>query len=714
MVFQGKAVSVKMLDGGIAELCFDNADASVNKFDRATVKELGEATAAIAQSDAKGVLVTSGKPVFIVGADIMEFGAMFAAPEAEMQAGFAQSNAVFNAFEDLPIPSVVAINGFALGGGFEMCMVCDYRVMSTAAKVGLPETKLGIIPGFGGTVRLPRIIGVDNAVQWIASGKDQRPDKALSDGAVDSVVEPEKLRDSALEVLQQCIDGKLDYKAVRQEKQSPLKLNDIEAMMSFMTCQAMVYQQAGKNYPAPLAAIAAMQKAAKMGRDDALKVEGAAFAKLAKTSVAEALIGIFVNDQMIAKKAKDWSKKAEPVKRAAILGAGIMGGGIAYQSASRGTPVLMKDINQPGLQAGLDEANKLLSKQVARGRMTAAEMGDTLNRIAPTLSYDEFKEVDMVVEAVVENPKVKHAVLKDVEAIVTDDTIITSNTSTISISFLAEVLERPENFCGMHFFNPVHLMPLVEVIRGEKSSDAAIAKTVGYATAMGKKAIVVGDCPGFLVNRVLFPWFSGFAQLVKDGADFQKVDKAMEKWGMPMGPAYLSDVVGIDTAAHAVQVMADGFPDRMKPTFKDATHVMFENDRYGQKNGKGFYKYEPDKKGKPRKVVDEETYALLKPHVDESKEFDADEIVARMMIPLCTEIARCVEEGIVETPSEADMALVYGIGFPPFRGGAFRWMDSIGLKTFCELADKYSSLGKLYEPTDKQREMAAKDQKYYG
>ena len=250
MVFQGKSVSVKMLDGGIAELCFDNADASVNKFDRATVQELGEATAAIASSDAKGVLVTSGKPVFIVGADIMEFGAMFAAPEEEMAAGFAQSNGVFNSFEDLPIPSVVAINGFALGGGFEMCMVCDYRVMSSAAKVGLPETKLGIIPGFGGTVRLPRIIGVDNAVQWIATGADQRPDKALSVGAVDSVVAPEILRESALDVLQECIDGKLDYKAVRKEKQSPLLLNDIEAMMSFMTCQAMVYQQAGKNYPA--------------------------------------------------------------------------------------------------------------------------------------------------------------------------------------------------------------------------------------------------------------------------------------------------------------------------------------------------------------------------------------------------------------------------------------------------------------------------------
>ena len=401
------------------------------------------------------------------------------------------------------------------------------------------------------------------------------------------------------------------------------------------------------------------------------------------------------------------------MKSAAVLGAGIMGGGIAYQSALKGVPIKMKDINQAGLDLGLSEATKLLSKAVNRGRMTVEKMGGILSTIDATLSYDSFTELDIIVEAVVENPKVKHSVLAEVEKSVSDDTIIASNTSTISITHLAEALQRPENFCGMHFFNPVHAMPLVEVIRGEKSSDTAIARTVAYANTLGKKAIVVKDCPGFLVNRVLFPYFAGFMGLLKDGADFTAVDKTMERWGWPMGPAYLMDVVGIDTGEHAQAVMADGFPERMSKTFKTAGDVMYENTRYGQKNGKGFYVYELDKRGKPKKVVDPAVYELLAPHVDERKEFDKEEMVTRMMLPMATELARCLEEGIVESAAEADMALIYGVGFPPFRGGVFRWMDSIGLDKFVALSDKYKYLGKLYEATDKQRAMAAAGESYY-
>ncbi|MEO0369168.1 MAG: 3-hydroxyacyl-CoA dehydrogenase NAD-binding domain-containing protein, partial [Pseudomonadota bacterium] len=365
------------------------------------------------------------------------------------------------------------------------------------------------------------------------------------------------------------------------------------------------------------------------------------------------------------------------------------------------------------IDLGLSEANKLLSKKVNRGRLSVEAMGSMLSKIDPTLAYDGFDNVDMVVEAVVENPKVKHSVLKEVEQAVGEDAIIASNTSTISISYLAEALERPENFCGMHFFNPVHAMPLVEVIRGEKSSDKSIARTVAYANALGKKAIVVKDCPGFLVNRVLFPYFAGFMGLVKDGADFQAIDKVMERWGWPMGPAYLMDVVGIDTGEHAQGVMAEGFPDRMTGTFKTAGEIMFENDRYGQKNGKGFYVYEMDKRGKPKKIVSEETYELLAPHVDARKEFEPEEIITRMMLPMATELARCLEEGIIESAAEADMALVYGVGFPPFRGGVFKWLDSIGMTEFVAMSDRLAGLGKLYEATDRQREMAANSEKYY-
>ena len=391
-----------------------------------------------------------------------------------------------------------------------------------------------------------------------------------------------------------------------------------------------------------------------------------------------------------------------------------MGGGVAFQSALKGTPIIMKDINQDGIKLGLNEAKKLLSKRVAKGKMDAGQMGDVLNAITPTLNYGDFKNVDLVVEAVVENPKVKDAVLRETEDAVREDTILTSNTSTISINLLAKNLKRPENFCGMHFFNPVHMMPLVEVIRGEKTSDRAIATTVAYAKAMGKTPIVVNDCPGFLVNRVLFPYFGGFAALVRDGADFQKIDKVMEKFGWPMGPAYLLDVVGMDTAKHANEVMAEGFPERMKADFKSAIDVMFENSRYGQKNDKGFYKYEEDKKGKPKKVVDEETYKLIEPVVDGSKDFDEEEIIARMMIPLCLETVRCLEDNIVEDPADADMGLIYGIGFPPFRGGALRYIDDMGVDKFVELADKYADLGPLYAPTEKLREMAKTGKKFFG
>jgi len=256
-------------------------------------------------------------------------------------------------------------------------------------------------------------------------------------------------------------------------------------------------------------------------------------------------------------------------------------------------------------------------------------------------------------------------------------------------------------------------MPLVEVIRGEKTSDAAIARTVAYANAMGKKPIVINDCPGFLVNRVLFPYFAGFMGLLKDGADFQQVDKIMERFGWPMGPAYLMDVVGIDTGHHAAEVMADGFPDRMTKTYKTAGDVMFENERYGQKNGKGFYVYETDKRGKPKKVVSQEAYDLIAPETAKIKEFDKEEIIARMMIPMATELARCLEEGIVGSAPEADMALIYGVGFPPFRGGIFRWIDNMGVDKFVAMCDQYKDLGKLYEATDAQREMAASGDKYY-
>jgi 3-hydroxyacyl-CoA dehydrogenase/enoyl-CoA hydratase/3-hydroxybutyryl-CoA epimerase/enoyl-CoA isomerase len=715
MIYQSDQLTVQRLDGDIAELNFDLKGESVNKFDSATVASLNSALDAIeAEKGIKGLLVTSGKAVFVVGADITEFVGLFGSSKEEIIPFTAANNANFNRLASLPYPSAVAINGFAMGGGLEVCLACDFRVMSTAAKVGLPETKLGILPAWGGTVRLPRIIGVDEAVMWMATGADKRPADALKAGAVDAVAEPDKLRDVTLATLQNAIDGNLDYEGRREMKHGPLPLNDVEAMMSFFTIKSMVGQQAGKNYPAPIKVVEVIEKAYKMGLDDALQVEAEAFAELAITPVASALVGVFLSDQLLSKKAKGWEKKADKkIGTAAVLGAGIMGGGIAYQSSFKGTPIKMKDINQAGLDLGMSEATKLLSKRVSRGRMTPEQMGGILSSISPTLSYDGFDNVDVVVEAVVENPKVKQMVLAETEKHIDKDAVLASNTSTISITHLAEALARPENFCGMHFFNPVHAMPLVEVIRGEKTSDNAIARTVAYANKMGKKAVVVNDCPGFLVNRVLFPYFGGFNALVRDGADFQAVDKVMERWGWPMGPAYLMDVVGMDTGVHAAQVMADGFPDRMAITFKTATEVMYEQDRYGQKNGKGFYDYVNDKRGKPKKTVNEAVYDMIAPVAGERAEFDKDDIIARMMLPMAIEMARCLEEGIVGTANEADLALLYGVGFPPFRGGIFRWMDTVGMGYMAEISAKFAHLGKAYELTEEMQDMLANNRTYY-
>ena len=714
MIYQGNAVSVQLLDDGIAELKFDLQGESVNKFNQETVEDLGKAVEAIkGNSDIKGLIVTSGKGVFIVGADITEFTDMFKLPEDEIAGWCLKSNQVFNAFEDLDIPKVAAVNGIALGGGLEMCLAADFRVLSEKAQVGLPEVKLGLFPGFGGTVRLPRVIGVDNAVEWIGAGGQHRADKALKVGVADAVVEHDKLQDAAINLVKQCLEGKIDFRAKRQEKLEPLKLPPMENMMAFQTCMAMVAQQAGKNYPAPVAAVKAMQAHAGMKRDQALEVEAKGFAKVAKTPQATALVGLFLADQQVKKVNGKTAKAAKDINQAAVLGAGIMGGGIAFQSALKGTPIIMKDIADKALDLGMNEASKLLAKRVSKGKMDAAKMGKVLSAIRPTLNYGDFDNVNVIVEAVVENQKVKQSVLAETEEKVADGTILASNTSTISITKLAEALKKPENFAGMHFFNPVHMMPLVEVIRGEKTSDETVATLVAYAQKMGKNPIVVNDCPGFLVNRVLFPYFGGFGMLMRDGADFEAVDKVMQKFGWPMGPAYLMDVVGIDTGVHAAQVMAEGFPERMQYDFKDVSTVMFENERYGQKNGVGFYRYETDKKGKPKKVVDEKTWELIKPHVAETREFDAEEIIARMMIPMCTETVRCLEDNIVGSAAEADMAMIYGIGFPPFRGGPLRYIDSIGAKAFVELCDKYAHLGGIYEAPQMLKDMAAKGESFF-
>ena len=712
MIFEGKALQVDRLPSGIARLDFNLQDSSVNKFNRQTLEELRTVVAELPRAGVSGLIFTSSKPAFIVGADITEFPAMFSESGELLRDWLEESNKMFSAIEDLPFPTVTALDGIALGGGFELAISTDFRIATERAMVGFPEVKLGILPGFGGTVRLPRLIGADNANQWIAGGDQIKAEQAFREGALDAIVAREHLVAGAEKLIQQANAGKLDYRAVRRRKTSPLKLPPIELQVAFDTAKAMVAANAGPHYPAPRTAVQVMHDAAGMDRAGALQVEHQGFLKLAGSTVSENLVQVFLNEQFLAGKAKKLLPAAAEVKSAAVLGAGIMGGGIACQSALKGVPIVMKDIAREGLDLGMQEARKLLEKRLARGRISAPQMVDIVSRIQPVLDYEHLGRPDIVIEAVVENTEVKRKVLSELEQVVSGNTIIASNTSTISIDELAGALQRPENFCGMHFFNPVPVMPLVEVIKGEASSDSAVATTVAYAKALGKTPIVVNNCPGFLVNRILFPYFGAFSALIRDGAEFTQIDKVMAGFGWPMGPAYLLDVVGIDTAVHCQQVLAGGFA-RMALTFESALDMLYRNGDLGQKTGAGFYRYEIDKRGKPAKFPRSGIDSLIAPAQTGNKKFDDQEIRDRMMVAMCLEAARCLEEGIVSSPVEVDMGLILGLGFPAFRGGALRYIDTIGLTRFCALADRYAEFGSLYYPTERMRAMAANGETFY-
>ena len=715
MIYQANTLQVKELQDGIAELSFC-APASVNKLDLATLESLDKALDALNDhAGLRGLILTSNKDAFIVGADITEFLGLFAKPEAELEEWLIFANSIFSKLEDLPVPTLSMMRGHALGGGCECVLATDFRIGDKTTSIGLPETKLGIMPGFGGCVRLPRVIGADSAMEIITQGKACRADEALKVGLLDAIVETDQLLESAINTISLAASEKLDWVARRKQKTSALSLSKLEAMMSFTMAKGLVAQKAGPHYPAPITSVVAIEEAARCDRDAALDIERKHFIKLAKSEEAKALVGLFLNDQYIKGIAKKAGKSAnKATERAAVLGAGIMGGGIAYQSALKGVPVMMKDIAQASLDLGMNEASKLLNKRLSRGRIDGFKMAGILSSITPSLHYAGIEQSDVIVEAVVENPKIKAAVLSEVEQQVSPDTVITSNTSTIPINLLAKSLQRPENFCGMHFFNPVHRMPLVEIIRGEHTSDETINRVVAYAAKMGKSPIVVNDCPGFFVNRVLFPYFGGFSMLLRDGADFTKIDKIMErKFGWPMGPAYLLDVVGLDTAHHAQDVMAQGFPERMGKEGRDAIDALFEANKFGQKNGSGFYSYSVDKRGRPKKAFSEDILPILADVCQAPQEFDEETIIQRVMIPMINEVVLCLEEGIIASPQEADMALVYGLGFPPFRGGVFRYLDSVGIANFVETAKGYQDLGAMYQVPQLLLDMAEKGESFY-
>ncbi|UCV02151.1 fatty acid oxidation complex subunit alpha FadB [Dechloromonas denitrificans] len=715
-MFTGQCIKLSRLDGDIAQLVFDRQGETINKLDRTTLLELARVVALLAaDSSIRGVLVSSAKDKFIVGADIKEFGELFSRDDSELDAHMKWANRIFCDFEDLPVPSVVAINGMALGGGLEFALSGTLRMMADDALIGLPEVSLGLFPGYGGTVRLSRLAGAEVAVDWIVSGKPRRAAEALAGGVVDAVSPADLLLAQAAELLRQAISGEIDADACRRKKLGALPGDKASRDAIFSQALARLSKSIGQHQPAARMAVEALAQGADCVRDGALDYERQALIRVAKTQAADAMIQAFHNQQALKKLFNRHRANARPVKAAAVLGAGIMGGGIAYTSASKGVPVRLKDISQGQLDLGIAEASKQIGRQIKSGRLSEDKGQKVLASILPQLDYAGFADRDVVVEAVVENLKIKHAVLAELETVVGPNTIIASNTSSLRIDEIAAPLQRPESFVGMHFFNPVPVMALVEIIKGSRTSEVAVSTAVDYAVSMGKTPIVVQDCPGFLVNRILTPYVRAFIDLVADGVDFVRIDRVMEDFGWPMGPAYLMDVVGIDTGCHVFDVISAGYPEHMPKQERNALAVMVANKRYGQKNGIGFYRYENDPNGKPKKTVAEDSYQLLKSiQSAQPKEVSDQEISERMMLSSILEAARALEGGVVATAGELDVAMLLGIGYPPYLGGPLKYVDWLGLPKIVELGEKYAHLGPQYRVTEKIRQMAAGGVRFYG
>lgn len=711
VLFRGQSLCLTRIAGDFAELTLKRDDAVINKLDRRTLDELQHAAELLERSqNLRGLLVSSAMDVFVVGADITEFGMLFARSPDEIVSHTRQENQLFERLAALPMPSVVAINGFALGGGLELALAFDYRVMSDAARVGLPEVSLGLIPGYGGTVRLPRVSSVEVALDWIVSGKPQSAAAALAAGVVEQSVSASELRDAALALLDQAADGALDWRGRRKVRHGAVLV--APATDAFQVARDSL--RVAPHQPARGLLIDLLELAWRKDHTQALRLEGETFGRVAKTQAAASLVRIFLNDQIVKKAGKSLGGNKTRVRQAVVLGAGIMGGGIAYTSALNGTPVRMKDIRQQALDLGMAEADKLLARQVAAGRLNEERAGQVRAAIVPQLDYQGFEKADVLVEAVVENLAIKHSVLCEVEREVGADTVVLSNTSSLRIDDLAKPLARPQNFAGMHFFNPVPVMPLVEIIRGERTGDHAIATAVGLALAMGKTPIVVKDGPGFLVNRILAAYIRAFLQLLSDGADFEEVDRVAEAFGWPMGPAYLEDVVGLDTGSHVCDLIFAGFPERMPAVPGDAFKALLAEGRLGQKSGAGFYRYEAGPGGRPRKYSDpraRELVAAARPAP--ARHFDDGEIIERLMLPLIVESIHALQEGVVASAAELDTSLLLGLGFPAYLGGALVYADWLGAEHLIARCAHYAAQGPAYEAPALLRELAACGARFY-
>jgi 3-hydroxyacyl-CoA dehydrogenase/enoyl-CoA hydratase/3-hydroxybutyryl-CoA epimerase len=713
----------------IGYVYFDLQNEKVNKFNREVMNEFRTLIEELKKrTDLEAVILFSKKPGnFIAGADIQLIQSAKTAEEATELARVGQN--LLNEWEDLPMPTIVAINGSCMGGGCELSLASSAIVMSNdpAARIGLPETLLGFVPGMGGCVRMPWKVGIAQALDLILSGKTLTGDKAYKTGLADACLQKENFE----EAVHQWVLTHLTRLKRRERLGKEPKLGGMGGAMGallesaalrgviFKKAREGVMEKTKGKYPAPLEAI---QLISKIGthyqanfrgkkRDESLKLEAETFGKLAVTDVSKACVQLFFLTEGVKKASglpEGKSAETKKVSSAAVLGAGVMGGGIAHLFADKGVLVSMKDIGLQGLEVGIQSALALFNKSLKRKSITKRQFQQKLNRISPTTSYNNFRGVEVVVEAVVEKMDVKQSVLKELENHVSSECVIATNTSSLSVTKMQSVMAKPERFAGMHFFNPVHRMPLVEVIRGEKSSDQAVSQIFQFSKQIGKTPIVVKDSPGFLVNRLLMPYLTEAALMVSEGIRIEEMDAAMLDFGMPMGPIELIDEVGLDVGDKVGHILHDAFGERMSTP--NTFSKLLEQKRLGKKTGSGFYLYSG--KDKKEKKLDPGIYTLLGVNPINRK-ISAEEITERCVFSMVNEAARCLEEKVVEAPSDVDLGMIMGTGFPPFRGGLLRYADSYGVSNIVskleQLEKKY---GMRFQPAEALRKIAQKGKFY--
>ncbi len=637
------------------------------------------------QNELGGVIFHSHKEgCFLAGADITLIAGM--SSEAEAADGSERGQNIFNRIEDLTIPTIACVDGVCLGGGLELSLSCKTILASNSPKtqLGLPEVKLGIIPGFGGTYRLPRKIGLPNALDMILTGKTLRADKAKKLGLVTEVYPRENL----LAMAPKFFNKKDEHHSLKESMKELATENFVTRKIIFQKVRESVLKKTNGFYQAPLKILDVMDSGMMKGRTSYLASEAQAFGELAISEQSKNLQHIYFMSEAVKKyNGPKGTKPLPELERGAALGAGTMGGGIAWLMADAGMHPIMKDLTVDALNLGLKQSSQNFAGALKRKKITPDEFERRQRSITAQLDYSGFLKVDLVIEAVVENMDIKKKVFAEVEKNVHRDCLLTSNTSSLSVQEMSKALEYPDRFAGLHFFNPVHLMPLVEIIVHDKVAPETVEALYKWVLRVKKTPVVVKDGPGFLVNRILMPYLNEAGFLLEEGVSVKDLDQAALNFGMPMGPARLLDEVGIDVAVKVAKVMYEGLGERAHPSHM--SKKLSEKNFLGKKTSKGFYLY--DEKGKvtgPNPEVEE-----LLPK--EKKKMSETDIQMRLFLPMINEAAAILKDGIVNTAGEVDLGLIFGIGFPPFRGGLLRYADSEGLdkilaalKHFSETVDK--------------------------